>query len=547
MTAPILSFSSIHFGKASDNSQLTHFHDIYSGLMSPESLARSIESFLADAPNSVVVEDGQIAFDLGDARYSITLEHGKCVLHLWSRERNVVRRVLDAELKSGVLRLSVQKFGQAKPQTLEICRERDQRTPSAKKNARAAYQRILQRVIARACPAFKLDHNRLSSSMDLEHSFGPVYARGLIRKGLSAFAVLGVNAQETQSSIDAALTFALLWLDLCRERNALKFAVEGLKIFAPMGTSSVLRARVAHLQRSAKFEICELDQRSETLVQMDTADLGNIATRLVRCPDHPAVQERFSDATRKIRSFVLDAEVAVISPTEVSFRLYGMEFARARTKLLPRSFQQAENITFGAGAYETGLTAESEAQFAELMQRVSQSRRSDGTNHDPLWRMQPERWLESLIVGNVRSVDSTLDPAFVYSQVPAFSASDRAMIDVLTVTRNGRLAVLELKADEDIHLPLQGLDYWARVQWHHQRGEFQQFGYFTGKELASTPPLLYLVAPALRVHPATDTILKYFAAEIDWQLLGINENWRDEVRVVFRKSKGVSKATSTQS
>jgi hypothetical protein len=37
------------------------------------------------------------------------------------------------------------------------------------------------------------------------------------------------------------------------------------------------------------------------------------------------------------------------------------------------------------------------------------------------------------------------------------------MIDVLAVTREGRLAVLELKAEKDIHLPLQGLDYWSRV------------------------------------------------------------------------------------
>ncbi len=55
------------------------------------------------------------------------------------------------------------------------------------------------------------------------------------------------------------------------------------------------------------------------------------------------------------------------------------------------------------------------------------------------------------------------------------------MIDVLTVNRDGRLAVLELKADEDIHLPLQGIDYWARVAWHHARGEFQKFGYFAGR------------------------------------------------------------------
>ena len=51
-------------------------------------------------------------------------------------------------------------------------------------------------------------------------SFGPIYARGLLRQGQTAFAVLGVNASETQSSIDAALTFAILWLDLCRESSA---------------------------------------------------------------------------------------------------------------------------------------------------------------------------------------------------------------------------------------------------------------------------------------------------------------------------------------
>ena len=42
-----------------------------------------------------------------------------------------------------------------------------------------------------------------------------------------------------------------------------------------------------------------------------------------------------------------------------------------------------------------------------------------------------------------------------------------------------------VKADEDIHLPLQGLDYWARVQWHHGRGEFLKFGYFGGRELSA--------------------------------------------------------------
>ena len=44
-----------------------------------------------------------------------------------------------------------------------------------------------------------------------------------------------------------------------------------------------------------------------------------------------------------------------------------------------------------------------------------------------------------------------------------------------------------------------------------------------------------LVSPALHVHPATDTILRYLAPEIDWMLVGIQEQWREAVRVVFRK------------
>jgi hypothetical protein len=59
--------------------------------------------------------------------------------------------------------------------------------------------------------------------------------------------------------------------------------------------------------------------------------------------------------------------------------------------------------------------------------------------------MHPEPWLESLVVRDVGRVDERLDADCLYSQVPAFSASDRAMIDVLTVTRHWRLAVVELK------------------------------------------------------------------------------------------------------
>ncbi len=505
--------------------------------MEPASLARTLQQYLAEARDAVVIEEGAVCFELARAHYSVCAERGKCVLHFWSDERNLVRRVVDAEEKAGVLRLAVLRFGQTRPSRLEICRNRDRRTPSAKQAARAAYQQRLRRVLARQFP--ELTIAQMTSAVDLERSFGPVYARGVLRRGRSAFAFLGVNADETQSSADSALTFGVLWLNACRESLS-DLHVEGVKLLVPRGRSAVVRERMAHLDRAAaKWQLYEFDEREEELVELDTADRGNLATRLVQCWDEAAARQRFAASIEHIRAFCSEAEVAVLSPAEIAFRLRGLEFARAR--LSPDGFRNRQQIVFGTEAAEVALTERNVAEFESVVRQLAQVRRPDGPRDHPGWRMHPERWLESLVVHHVTSLDERLLPAPVYSQVPAFSAADRAMIDVLAVTRDGRLAVLELKADEDIHLPLQGLDYWARVAWHQERGEFARFGYFPGRGLSPEKPLLLLVAPALHVHPSTDTILRYLSPEIDWELLGIDERWRDEIKVVFRKKSSAAR------
>src|SRR5579872_5701657 len=140
--------------------------DVNNFRMTPESLGRTIQEYLAEAAGAVVLEDGAVAFDLAEARYSISGEYNKCLLHLWSAERNTVRRVLDAEVKSGMLRLAVQRLGQTRPTKLEICRERDRRSPSAKRAARAAYEHKLRRAMERHFPGFAI--LRLTTGVDLE-------------------------------------------------------------------------------------------------------------------------------------------------------------------------------------------------------------------------------------------------------------------------------------------------------------------------------------------------------------------------------------------
>lgn len=503
--------------------------------MTPELLARTLEQFLIESRHGVVVEEGEIIFDLDSAQFSISTQRGRCLLHMWSVERNIVREVLDSECKNSTLKLAVRKFAQSRPHQLQICRERDQRTAAARKTARSQYARALERALQREFSGW--NSGKLSTSMNLERSFSPVYARGLLRKGRSAFAVLGVNPQETQASIDAALTFGLLWLEDCRLREAGRSTVEGLRLYVPPKKSATLRLRMAHLNKNiGRFELCELEARDGTVEEKELAPLADLDSHLQRCPDPVHLHAQFADAIARVKAAAPAAEVAVTSPGEISFRLNGLEFARVRLSAQPGSFQAAQEIVFGAAGLEEVLTTENEAAFHGFVQRITESRLAHSDKRNALWRMYPERWLESLIVKDIPAVDSHLDSSHVYSQVPAFSASDRSLIDVLTCTHRTRLAVLELKADEDIHLPVQGLDYWARVLWHNSRGEFQKHGYFSGVQLSAEPPLLFLVAPALRVHPAVDTVLRYLSPEIDWTLVGIDERWREGIKVIFRKS-----------
>jgi hypothetical protein len=508
-------------------------------LVTPDALTRTVQDFLSEASGAVVLENGAVAFDLCQSKYSISGDYKKCLLHLWSAERNTVRRVLDAEVKNGTLKLFVQRLGQSRPTKLEICRERDRRSPSAKKVARASYEQKLRRALDRHFPGFTV--TRLTSAVDLENSFGPIYARGLLRQGQSAFAVLGVNASETQSSVDASLTFAILWLEACRNSSAGKFLVEGLRLFVPQGCSSLVRERMANLnQAAAKWSLFELDEHHDAVTEIDCTDRGNVATRLVHAPNESAALARFADSIARINGILPNCEVAVLSAAELAFRWRGLEFARARMGAEVATFRSKQEIVFGVGAEARTLEEYNFPLFLQLLTAIRDTRHPYGPRQHPLFRLRPERWLESLVVGDVSVIDERLlsqseESRTLYSQVPAFSAADRAMLDVLTTTRDGRLAVVELKADEDIHLPLQGLDYWSRVAWHHARGEFPRFGYFSDRELSPDKPLLYLVAPALHVHPATDVLLRYIAPEIAWEFVGIDEHWREGVKVVFRK------------
>jgi hypothetical protein len=512
----------------------------------PEAIAASLDAFLTEFPAAVVYEDGKALFDMRDARYALSSEHARCTVHFWSEQRNLVRRIVASELRGKSLRLSVLRFGQTRPTLLEVAGDRDRRTPSSREQTRVRYLKILERALTREFPDWTSDGFR--TAMDLERSFGPAYARGLLVRGQKAWAVIGVNEEESSATIDGVLTFGILWLQLCRE-TATRRVVEGLKIIVPRGTATLTLARMAWLKGApAAWELWELHQRTEELERRDPDDQGNIATRLLHAPNEERARERFADAAERVLGLVPPTARNLIdqrlrSGAELAFLLHGLEFARVRIRASAESFNRIAEITFGAGPRETPLTEENAEALRELVAQLCARRTASGDKRDLLYRLQPERWLEGELRRDLTRLDPTLGNHPVYSQVPAFAGGDRGMLDLLAASADGRLTVIEVKAGEDPQLALQGLDYWIRVRWHHAQhpdtatglGEFQRHGYFGGMTLSPQPPRLLLVAPALRVHPATEIVLRHLSEHVDWTLLAVDERWRSGIHVIWRK------------
>jgi hypothetical protein len=209
-------------------------------------------------------------------------------------------------------------------------------------------------------------------------------------------------------------------------------------------------------------------------------------------------------------------------------RIAGLEVARIEGQLSPRVF-------FGLEGSIRRLENSCLGEFRDFVHQVRTIRCADSPDpQHKFYRLQSERWLESSLLHDITRLDPELSPQQVYRQVPAFSGTDRGVIDLLTATRRGRLAVVELKVHEEINLPLQGLDYWLRVNWLQSRNQFQEFGYFPDRKLSSASPLLYLVSPGFRFHSTTENILRFFDPRIEIILVGVNDSWRKEIKVLFR-------------
>jgi len=480
----------------------------------------AIRRFLASSRRPVLVEPGEPPLEINAESYLLEWRAGRLIIQAWDKARTLSRRITGVQLeKPGRLELVVERFGKREGRLLLIDLERTDRAIVEHQSARWVLRELMRRALARQWPGWRIAE--ISAEANLEESLSPVYPRALLKKGSHGWAAL--LAPEDAQAANAALSFGLIWLEYLRRREP-RLAVEGLLLFLPDGHQHATCLRLAWLDAArARFLVyVYTSDGAEDLV--DPSDYGNLDTVLEDQRGSRAEYPPLWEALLASLAGLPGLETVPHNDGSVGLRVRGLEFARL----------SGSSVYFGiekwARAQQSHL-----AEIEQLAFELARLRRADAADRaNPIYRLQPERWMEYQVRAQIERVDATLLPWPLYTQVPALAGLDRGVLDLLAVDRTGRLAVLELKATQDIQLPLQALDYWIRVRWHLERGDFTRSGYFPGIALRPEAPRLLLIAPALEFHPTTEIILSFFRPDIEVERIGLGVEWRKEIQVAFR-------------
>lgn len=487
-------------------------------------LRYELERFLLDGPFELCEDLRALAtVEVGCA--AAELSYGKLILSCWGDGWSRSWRVLRGELSPQALRLECARQMGRITCTLELRRGAVRGEAVA---SRGEYAARLAAMIEATFATFKVECTVVGRD-DRRH-FTAIHARLLLKEQGRLIAAVGVSANESQHDIDATLGAGIIWLDALRRRGA---EVNRLMLFVPRRRGDTLAARLTAVEvKGASVSLSEVDEATadiHPLTPFDQGDLGDHLRRAARRAEWPDERQLPLDV------MMLADAIQRLAPDLIArrrrgawmlFSIHGLEFARLS---LPH-----KRIEFGIGPVKEKLTTAGQSRLETLVAEIAAVRRADSADpHALAFREQAERWLETMLQRDITALDASLDARYAYSQVPAYRGEQRAFIDLLAVTRDGRLVVIELKITEDAEFPFQGLDYWLRVDWHRRRGDFARRGYFKGLPLADQLPLLYLVAPVFRFHATTKRLAGCVSRRVPVTRIGINDDWRNGVRVLL--------------
>ncbi len=462
----------------------------------------------------------------------IAISREKLVLTCWTEKGNRLWRILDWHWDGQSLALHASRKMGAELSLIELIPRASAKSVAA--TIRAARQVRCERVgqLAAALQAETVVE-RLALSRGARAGQPGRYAQVLLRRKQVRIAVTGPVVSAQPASVDAFLSATLLWFRRTSERIKPPHVQQLWLIVSPALLKPVLY-RVALLRSSLRNIIRVFTVNDELTVLNEIACPAKDELwkkKLARFP--PVAAASASELTSAIVAEAPDAIDVVHARHGETIRYFGLPFARVRSLL------GTQRVWFGTDRSHRRLLEEATWNDWQNLIRDLREHRSAAAvdRRHAFYRAAPEAWLESLLRRDITMLDPGLIIAPLHAQFRTARGAKLGIrpIDLLALRQDGRLVVIELKVSEDREHVLQGADYWRRVEAHRRRGHIAKAKLFGERKIRDEAPLVYLVAPTLRVHPSFQTLAACISHDIEIYRFDINEDWRAGVRVMRRQ------------
>jgi len=490
-----------------------------------------INALLREYAEWLFVSDG-VAQSLRRQEIEVAVIQRRLMLSCWTEKGTRLWRVVAWEWKEQSLELEVSRRMGAEVSLIQLIPRTSAKAITA--TIRAARQMRCERL---AQLASGLQFGSVVERMSLSRGTKPGQpgrnAQVLLKTRRERIAVTGPVVSSQPSVVDAFLSSSLLWFRRTSDRVKPPY-VEQLWLIVSPELLKPLLYRVALLRCSLRdiIKVFTVDEALTLLTEAACPDKDELwRKKLARFP--PVAAAIASERSLAIVAEAPEAIDIVHSRHGETLRYFGLPFARVRSLL------GHEKVWFGINRAHRQLLDESNANdWHNLLCDLREHRSATAIDHrHAFYRAAPEAWLESLLRRDITKLDPGLIIAPLHAQFRTARGAKLGIrpIDLLALRQDGRLVVIELKVSEDREHVLQGADYWRRVEAHRRRGHIARAKLFGARMIRDEAPLVYLVAPTLRVHPAFQTLAHCISSDIEIYRFDINEDWRSGVRVMRRK------------
>ncbi|MDQ5845515.1 MAG: hypothetical protein M3539_09500 [Acidobacteriota bacterium] len=496
-----------------------------------EAANSKITDLFAAHPEWFFTLSGGNTESLARKELEIGVAHGRLILNCWTEKGSRSWKIFSCDWNGEKLTLQAsRRMGAERPLIELVPRASANSIALTVKAARQARCLALAQLASSIQGGAKVE--RASLSPGARRGQPGRYARIVLRQRHQRIAVTGSVASSKASDADAFLAAALLWFKRTSERVRPPY-IQQLWLIVESVLAKPVVQRVALLRQSLQHVIVvfEVDSPLAELTPVLVPTRNDLwKRRLSRFP--PISDPQTSEVTERLIGLAPNVIDVVHARHGETLRYLGLPFARVRKVM------GTERVWFGVeGSRRRMLDRTTENQWTSLFSDLVVHRSSEAADHhNALYRNAGEAWLESLLRRDITRLDPGLIIAPLYAQfrIARGGVSGVRPIDLLALRHDGRLAVIELKITEDREHVLQGADYWQRVEAHRRRGHITRAKLFGERKISNEPPLIYLVAPTLRVHASLNTLARTIAPDIEIYRFDINEDWRNGVRVMRR-------------